>query len=127
MRRVWSYSMLELGARYRVSYGDIELAEVFWAQSPLQPSLTMARIVDGLNAVAGPQPSRTWSWGPEWSPGRHSLLHNGVEVGEWGWLRRVRNPEMWQARVLDGLNRVVGAHLPPPEPAPTVHALRGVA
>lgn len=120
MKAAWSYRMVD-PARYQMLYGPHVLAEVLWTRVLAQPALTMARMVDGLNGVAGVQPARTWSWGNEWSPGRFELLHNGSEVGEWAWdppaPHRIIKPELWLGRVLDGLNRVVGRHLPPPEPA----------
>lgn len=97
------------------------VGSVWWIVSLRHPELTKRRIIDGLNEVHGiAQPARTWSFGTEGSPGRWLLLHNGRTVGEVAWEHPPPcEPEVWQDRILAGLNWAPpSASIPPPEPAP---------
>jgi hypothetical protein len=94
---------------------------VHWVIGLRHPHLTRARIADGLNGVHGAaQPCRTWAFGTEGSPGRYDLNHNGATVGEIAWNHQPPvEPEVWQDRILAGLNYVSTSRtIDPPEPAP---------
>lgn len=116
MKHSWSWRSTKPDC-YVLAYGDDPVAEVWWIRELRHWPLTMDRIVEGLNGGAGPQEPRTWAIGTEGSPGRFDLLHNGVTVGEVGWLRRPADPGKWHQRIVDGLNRPPRSDADPyPEP-----------
>jgi hypothetical protein len=118
MKQLWSATM-PAPERWEVFYGPVQVGELWWIVQLTHPTSTLARIVDGLNKVHGPQPARTWqaiSAGPTIDT-QFELLHNGVSAGELSWTQPVRNPRQWVDRVLDGLN-LVSPNRNIPAPAP---------
>lgn len=117
MRSTWGFRSLSPDS-FALLYDERVVADVWWIRSLRHPTLTMHRIVDGLNGAAGPQPPRTWAFGTEGSLGRWELLHNGATAGEVAFHQRLRDPQSWLQRILDGLNRVIDRDTPNPEPIP---------
>jgi len=113
-------SVNHLHHEWEISHDGTRYGWVFWVRALRHPELTKRRIIDGLNGVHGNvQPPRTWSFGTEGSSGRWALLHNGATVGEIAWdIIPAEDPEVWQDRVLAGLNWLSEQRsMTPPEPA----------
>ena len=111
-----------------VFYGPTVVAELIWIRDLAHPTLTMARIEDGLNGLHHGTPPRAWTLGTEALPGRHDICHLGDLVAELAWTRPVRDPDRWLARLCEGLNWRSNArgHVPS-TPAPARPDLRSVS
>lgn len=100
------------------------VATVDWLVRLDHPSIARDRVDAGLNGVLGPaQPPRCWTvathpadtpHGPSWR-----LNHNGRECAWITWHHPPPvSPEIWQARLLAGLNLVPPNRHDPPPPSP---------
>jgi len=117
MRHRWSWHWREPGDfRARVLYGDREAALVDWTCRLRHPNLAMDRIVRALTFDIS-VPPRTWSCRNFTdSPLHVELLHNGLPAGAVRWNGRLRDPDRWNRRVVNGLNLQRTASDPFPEP-----------
>ena len=103
MRHRWTLRTSTPDA-WLIAYGPHVVAELIWIRDLAHPTLTMARIEDGLNGLHQGTPPRAWTLGPEALPGRHDICHHSELVAELAWTRTITNPERWLARLLEGLN-----------------------
>lgn len=107
--------------RWNVFRAGTKVAVIDWIETLDYPLAALDRIRNGLNGVHGDrQPPRCWWFGDHLDEGTWEIHHNGKPMGAITWLFPPRcEPEIWQDRILAGLNFVSAARhgLTPPAPA----------
>lgn len=103
MKQTWTVRTSTPDA-WLIAYGATTVAELIWIRDLTHPTLTMARVQDGLNGLHQDTPPAQWALGPEIITGRHDIYHAGELVAEVAWTRPPADPYRWLHRIIEGLN-----------------------